>query len=68
MSAPRVYCTTYCNFGHNVTTGRPIGHQCRIIPPKALLAEMSGDYAAAVEILRSTPAVIAAGRKVRGAQ
>ena len=38
----QIYCTTFCNFGHYVDTGRPIGHECRIIPPRLLRKEMSG--------------------------
>lgn len=60
-----VYCTTYCNFGHYVKTGRPVGHECRIIPPKALKAEMEGDYNTAIEILSSTRAVVMKGRPAR---
>ena len=46
-----IYVTTYCNFAHDVKTGKPIEHECIIIPPKALAAEMAGDYEAAIDIL-----------------
>ena len=49
-----VYVTTYCNFAHDVKTGKPIEHECIIIPPKALAAEMAGDYEAAIDILENT--------------
>ena len=34
-----IYCTSFCNFGHVVATGRPIDHECYIIPSKLLIAE-----------------------------
>ncbi len=49
------YCTTYCNRAHRMSDGKPIAHECRIIPPKALAAERQGDYEAAIEIMRATP-------------
>jgi hypothetical protein len=45
------YCTTYCNHGHDLATGKPIDHECYVIPPLALLAERDGDFATAVEIM-----------------
>ena len=45
------YCTSYCNKGHNLRTGRPVNHECRIIPPSALRAEREGRYAEAQELL-----------------
>ena len=46
-----VYCSTYCNQAHRVSDGKPIGHECRILPVKALHAEMEGDYETAISIL-----------------
>jgi len=34
-----IYCTSFCNFGHYLDTGRPIGHECYIIPPRFLQME-----------------------------
>lgn len=34
-----IYCTSFCNFGHVLATGRPIDHECYIIPSKLLIAE-----------------------------
>ena len=48
----RVYCTSYCNHGHDVKTGNPVDHECHVIPPKALEAEMAGDVDKALEIIR----------------
>lgn len=36
----KFYVTTFCNFAHNLKTGRPIKHECFIIPPKLLKIEM----------------------------
>ena len=46
-----VYCTTYCNRGHRISDGMPIGHECRVIPPAALKAEMDGDYEKAIALM-----------------
>lgn len=58
-----IYCTSYCNFGHDLRTGRPIGHECHIIPPSALQAERDGDYAKAIEIMEAkAPLRVVKGR------
>ncbi len=44
MTDPDTYCTTFCNMPHNVRTGKPVQHECYILPPAALKAEMVGDY------------------------
>jgi hypothetical protein len=44
-----MYATTYCNRPHDVTTGRPIGHECYILSPKGLQAERRGDHDTASE-------------------
>lgn len=46
-----VYCTTYCNHGHRLSDGMPVEHECRVIPPAALKAEMEGDYQGAITIM-----------------
>ena len=48
-----IYCTTYCNKGHVVRTGRPVGHECRVIPPGALKAEIAGDFGLAIQLLQA---------------
>lgn len=55
LEAEAIYLTTYCNKGHVVRTGRPVGHECRVIPPKALRAEIDGDFKTAIEILSQQP-------------
>ena len=69
MKEPRntdIYCSTYCNMGHRISTGRPVGHECRIIPPAALQAESEGDYKKAIEILDKAPFRIVKGRPAPG--
>ena len=50
---PEIYTTSYCNQGHRMKNGRPVGHECRVIPPAALRAERAGDYERAIEIMES---------------
>lgn len=57
-----IYTSTYCNQGHYMDTGRPIGHECRIIPPAALRAERDGDFEKAIEIMNASPKVVVRGR------
>ena len=56
------YFTSFCNFSHWLKTGRPIGHECRIIPPAALRAERAGDYELAQLIMSTAPVRIVKGR------
>ena len=46
-----IYGTSFCNFGHDMTTGRPIDHECHILPPAMLRAERAGDIDRANDIL-----------------
>jgi len=50
----RVYCTTFCNQGHRLGDGKPVGHECYVLPPLALMAERDGDYNKAIRILSET--------------
>lgn len=47
----KIYCTSYCNSGHDLETGKPIDHECRVIPPKALMLERQGKYEEAIEVM-----------------
>lgn len=58
-----IYCTSFCNFGHYVDTGRPIGHECYVIPPAALRAERDGNTDLAIELIARMSRVIVRGRK-----
>lgn len=45
-----IYCTSFCNKGHRVRDGKPVGHECYVLNPEALAAEMDGDYEKCREI------------------
>lgn len=53
----KYYTPSYCNMVHRVRDGKPVDHECRIIPPKALAAEIDGDIEKAIDIMQRTPAV-----------
>ena len=61
---PMVYRTSFCNFGHNLKTGRPVGHECYIIPPELLRAERELPFEQAIEVWR--PWYANKGRSVVG--
>lgn len=46
-----IYCTTYCNFGHRLSDGKPLWHECYILPPKALAAEKAGNAEEATQLI-----------------
>ena len=46
-----IYMSTYCNKGHRLSDGRPVDHECVILPPKALQAEREGNFEGATVIL-----------------
>lgn len=50
-SYDRPYLTSFCNKSHNLLTGRPLGHECYVLPPAAIQAEFEGNVDEAVEIL-----------------
>lgn len=50
-----LYTTSYCNKAHRVSDGKPVLHECRVIPPEALRAEMQGDIDEAVSIIATAP-------------
>jgi hypothetical protein len=49
-----IFTTSFCNFGHDLRTGRPVDHECYVLPPAALEAERRGDTDRASEILASS--------------
>lgn len=53
---PKFYVSTYCNFPHRMRDGRPLRHECRMIPPAALRAERDGDYEKAIAIMQKAEA------------
>lgn len=46
------YCTTFCNHPHRLSDGKPIGHECYVLPTAALHAEKEGKLGVAVEELQ----------------
>lgn len=46
-----VYCTSFCNHGHRLSDGKPVDHECYVLPTEALAAERRGDVARALEIM-----------------
>jgi len=50
-----IYCTTYCNHAHRLSDGKPVGHECYVLPPAALQAEREGDYERAITLLIEAP-------------
>lgn len=44
----RIFCTSYCNKGHCLDTGKPVEHECIVIPVKALEYEMDGNIKRAI--------------------
>lgn len=40
---PRIYCTSFCNFGHDLDTGKPVDHECYTLHPDDLQAEAFDD-------------------------
>ena len=52
MSKYKLYCTTFCNKPHRLEDGKPVEHECFIIPTAALHAEREGDMDRANDILR----------------
>lgn len=45
------YVTTFCNHAHRLEDGKPIRHECYVLPTAALHAEKDGKLGEAVELL-----------------
>lgn len=45
------YVTTYCNHPHRRSNGYPLNHECHVLPPAALDAEVRGDFGRSIEII-----------------
>ena len=54
----RIYCTSYCNFGHRLSDGKPVDHECYILPPAALEAEREDNYELACELISKVNRVL----------
>jgi len=42
MSRTGCFCTSFCNKGHALADGKPVGHECYVLNPAALQAEARG--------------------------
>lgn len=59
-----IFTTSFCNQGHYLKTGRPVDHECYILPPAMLEAERAGNTDLANSLLQ---AALSKGRTtVRG--
>jgi hypothetical protein len=66
MSEPKIYCTSYCNQGHRMSDGKPVEHECFILPPKALRLERAGDYDGAINAIQAAKPLRHMARGVKG--
>lgn len=48
-----IFQTSYCNKGHDMKTGRPINHECVVLPPEVLKAERDDRIDDALDIIDS---------------
>jgi len=46
----KIYQTSFCNHGHRLHDGKPVGHECFILPTEMLEAERVGDMGKAHEV------------------
>lgn len=46
-----IYHTSYCNHGHVLETGKPVEHECYVLPAQALAAERVGNFELAASII-----------------
>ncbi len=47
----KFYVTTFCNFAHRLVDGKPLDHECFVLPTEALEAERKGDNTRAQFVL-----------------
>lgn len=45
------FFTSYCNHRHEIETGLPVGHECYVLPPEAILAEQQQDFERAAMLI-----------------
>lgn len=53
LAMPEFYITTYCNHAHRTSDGKPIDHECYILPASALAAERDDRISDAAEIIHA---------------
>lgn len=60
------YVTSFCNFAHSLKTGRPLAHECYILPPRGLIAERDGRIDEAIKLFAKKKGPIVRGRASYG--
>jgi hypothetical protein len=48
------FCTSFCNHSHSTISGKPLGHECYVLPPHALRAERAGDIEEALRLMSAS--------------
>lgn len=43
MPKDKYYVTTFCNKAHRLSDGKPLEHECYVLPTELLVAERKGD-------------------------
>jgi len=51
MAKDKIYQTSFCNQGHRLRDGKPVAHECFILPTAVLEAEMAGDTSKMLDAL-----------------
>lgn len=47
----KIFQTSFCNRGHRLSDGKPVEHECYVLPTEALHAERDGDFERARAVL-----------------
>ena len=47
----KLYCSSFCNGAHRLADGKPVDHECYVLPTAALYAEREGDMDKANDII-----------------
>lgn len=48
---PKIFCTSFCNHGHRLNDGKPVAHECYVLPPAALDHERNDNYLYAAQAI-----------------
>lgn len=65
---PAEYATTFCNRAHRTRDGKPVAHNCFILPPAALRLERDGDIPGAIAAIDAAKPLREMARGVRPAK
>lgn len=61
-----IYVTSYCNKAHRMRDGKPIEHECHVLPPRALYAERDGDTETATFFIEGAKPLMLMIKGVKG--